>query len=346
MSEEIITENANSDQKPVEQSNLTVDGLIARRLGTLSKPPEANPPQEEGATEDAPEQGNPEPSTKEKDVLSNIDLESMSESELRDLSDKLGSRAVARFGELTARRKQAEEQIAALQAELQKRNEVSPLDVSNKVENNPYAAIDSVEKLQAKAKEVEDVIEWAEDMLFKSDHLSYNDIATMVDGKEMTKADIRNALQNARKARNKYLPAQLQELQSVDQRKNLKSAFEESARKELTWLSGEDNDLRKQYEAMINDPRLSQLEKAAPELAPQLSYILAHAANSIYGRKVLLTESKPKMTPPSSPAGNSASSDKPEGRSSKAVLDTKKRFAESGRPNDFIALRALQLSKR
>lgn len=346
MSEEIITENANSEQKPVEQSNLTVDGLIARRLGTPPKAPEANPPQEEGAPEDAPEQGNPEPSAKEKDVLSNIDLESMSESELRDLSDKLGSRAVARFGELTARRKQAEEQIAALQAELQKRNEANPLDVSTKVENNPYAAIDSVEKLQAKAKEVEDVIEWAEDMLFKSDHLSYNDIATMVDGKEMTKADIRNALQNARKARNKYLPAQLQELQSAGQRKHLKSAFEESARKELAWLNGEDNDLRKQYEAMINDPRLAQLEKAAPELAPQLSYILAHAANSMYGRKVLPTESKPKMTPPSSPTGNSASSDKPEARNSKTVLDTKKRFAESGRPNDFIALRALQLSKR
>lgn len=346
MSDEIITENANSDQKPVEQSNLTVDGLIARRLGELSKPSEAKPPSEEVVSEDSLEQENSDAPKKEKDVLSNLDLESMSESELRDLADKLGSRAVARFGELTAKRKQAEEQIATLQAELQKRNEVSPLDVNSKVENNPYASIDSVEKLQAKAKEVDDVIEWAEDMLFKSDHLSYNDIATMVDGKEMTKADIRNALQNARKARSKYLPAQLQELQSVGQRKNLRSAFEESARKELNWLSGEDNDLRKQYEAMISDPRLLQLEKAAPELAPQLPYILAHAANSMYGRKLLPTESKPKMTPPSSPAGNSASSDKPESRSSKATLDTKKRFAQSGRPSDFIALRALQLSKR
>ena len=44
--------------------------------------------------------------TEANDVLSNIDLDNLSEEELRDLSDKLGSRAVLRFGELTAKRKQ------------------------------------------------------------------------------------------------------------------------------------------------------------------------------------------------------------------------------------------------
>jgi hypothetical protein len=55
----------------------------------------------------------------EADVLSKeVDLDSMSEQELRELADKLGSRAVARFGELTAKRKHAEEQLTALRQEL------------------------------------------------------------------------------------------------------------------------------------------------------------------------------------------------------------------------------------
>ena len=38
--------------------------------------------------------------------------------ELRELADKLGSRAVARFGELTAKRKAAEEKLQQIEARL------------------------------------------------------------------------------------------------------------------------------------------------------------------------------------------------------------------------------------
>ena len=39
----------------------------------------------------------------------------MSESELKEMGQKLGTKAVARFGELTARRKQAEERMQAME---------------------------------------------------------------------------------------------------------------------------------------------------------------------------------------------------------------------------------------
>ena len=45
----------------------------------------------------------------------------MSEEDLRELADKLGSRAVARFGELTAKRKAAEERLASLEAKLKEK---------------------------------------------------------------------------------------------------------------------------------------------------------------------------------------------------------------------------------
>ena len=345
MSNEVTTEVADSDTKPVEKSNITVAELAARRLGVktpveapkATKEPKAEPEKE---AEKEPEQ------PKEKDVLSKFDLGEMSDVELRELSDKLGSRAVARFGELTAKRKQAEEQIAALQHELSKRNEVSPLEVKSS-EKNPYASLETLESLQAKSREVTEVIEWAEDKLDSADHLAHDDIVTTIDGKDMTKADIKAALKNARKAKDKFLPAQLQELQAREQRAQLKKSFDEGARKEIDWLNGEDNDTRKQYEAMLGDKRLAKLREADPDVAVQLDYILAHAANSMYGRKAIpLTESKPKITPPSSPASSNGSSEKPEARNSKAISETAKRFSSTGTVSDFAALRALQLSKR
>ena len=270
----------------------------------------------------------------------------MSESELRELAEKFNSRAIARYGELTAKRRQAEEQVALLQAELAKRSEVSPLEVKS-AEKNPYASLETVESLTAKASEVEEVIEWAEEKLDQSEHLAFDDIVTTIDGKEMTKADVKAALKNARKAKDKFLPAQLKELQAREQRAQLKKSFDEGARKELEWLNGEDNDTRKQYEAMLSDKRLVKLREADPDVAVQLDYILAHAANSMYGRKAIpLTETKPKITPPSSPASATGSSEKPEARVSKVISETAKRFSSTGNVNDFAALRALQLSKR
>lgn len=347
MSNEVTTEVADSAIKTVEKSNMTVDELVARRLGAkkapAEKPPEEQKPVEQPVEKEASKEVE---APKEKDVLSKFDLGEMSDQELRELSEKLGSRAVARFGELTAKRKQAEEQIAALQAELNKRSEKSPLDVET-TEKNPYSSIDTLENLQAKSKEVNEVIEWAEDKLDSADHLAHDDIVVTVDGKEMTKADVKAALKNARKARDKFLPSQLQELQAREQRSQLKKSFDEHARKELEWLNGDDNDVRKQYEAMMADKRLSKLLEADPDIAPQIPYILAHAANSMYGRKLIpQTEAKPKITPPSSPASATGISEKPEARSSKAVSEVAKRFSSTGSVSDFAALRALQLSRK
>ena len=345
MSNEVTTEVADSEIKPVEKSNITVAELAARRLGN-KKPVEAPKAIKDNQPEPEMEPKEETEKPKDKDVLSKFDLGEMSDVELRELSDKLGSRAVARFGELTAKRKQAEEQIAAIQHELAKRNEVSPLEVKSS-EKNPYASLETVEALTAKAHEVKEVIEWAEDKLDQADHLAHDDIVTTIDGKDMTKADIKAALKNARKAKDKFLPAQLQELQAREQRSQLKKTFDEGARKEIDWMSGDDNDTRKQYEAMIGDKRLQKVRDENPEIATQLDYILAHAANSMYGRKAIpLTENKPKITPPSSPASSNGSSEKPEARNSKAISETAKRFSSSGTVSDFAALRALQLSKR
>jgi hypothetical protein len=268
----------------------------------------------------------------------------MSEDDLRELSEKLGSRAVARFGELTAKRKAAEAKLKEMEAQLQNNN---PLE-TQEVANNPYESVDTLEGLQEKAKEVTEVIEWAEETLFNADGYGPEDVVTEVEGKELTKADVRKSLLNARKARDKFLPAQLQKVQRVQQSHQLKEAFDAQAEQELNWLQGEDNDVRKSYEAMIGDPRFNSLrEKADPEVAAQLNYLIAHAANSIYGRKpVKETPRNTTLTPPKTAGTAASQSEKTVGKSVKALKNLDQQFRQSGNKSDFITLRTLQLKNR
>jgi hypothetical protein len=218
-----------------------------------------------------------------------------------------------------------------------------------KVENNPYANISSMEDLGKKAQEVTDVVEWAEDILDRAEHLGFEDIAATVDGRELTKAQVKETLRNARKARDKFLPAQKKEIEAGIQRKGLRSAFEQQAVKELEWLATqEDNDMKRQFFAMLNDPRLKGMEEALPDVAPQLPYILAHAANSMFARKTIPMDSKPspKLTPPGSPSATAAAGDRTPSSGERNVKEVSKRLADTGSVSDFIALRAAQLSKR
>ena len=360
MSEEITTGVAEPVQSTTaEQSNnITMADFVNRRLGQQKEATQEEAPQVE-AQEEVTEQ--PSSETEEvlsqpegaeqteepkgsEDVLSQFDLDGMSEEDLKELSEKLGSRAVARYGELTAKRKAAEEQLKQLQSQLSEQN---PLD-SQEVDNNPYSNLESLNDLQDKAKEVNQVIEWAEDTLFNADGAGPNDEIAEVEGKSLTKAEVRASLLNARKARDKFLPAQLKSLQVVEQANQLEQAFDTKAKEELTWMEGEDNDLRKQYEAIIGDERFRKLrESAGPDVRPQLNYLMAHAANSIYGRQpVKGGVASPTLNPTRTGATGTSTSEKTVNKSTKALKDLSSRFKQSGDKGDFISLRTLQIKNR
>ena len=153
----------------------------------------------EEATEELTEE------TKAEDVLSQYNLDEMSEEDIKDLGQQLGSKAVLRFGELTARRKQAEERLEQLEAKLSdQKNDI--LKQQKPIENNPYSSLDTTEALQEKAQELNEIISWAEDTLFEADGYSAEDVVTEVEGKEVTKAQVRKSLLQARKARDTFLP--------------------------------------------------------------------------------------------------------------------------------------------
>ena len=362
MTDEIETANAEADQSSVDNNNISVEDFAMRRLGQLN--PEAEEPQEE-EVEETEEQETEEVTEEEaeesveteeadeeteesEDVLSQLDLDDMSEEDLRELADKLGSRAVARFGELTAKRKAAEERLASLEDKL--KETPNPLE-TKKVDNNPYSNLDSVDKLQDKAQEVEQVVEWAEDILFESDGYAADDIVTEIEGREWTKKDVRQALLKARKAQKTFLPDQLKKVQAQIEGEQFANSLADRAKKELTWLEGEDNDLRKQFEATVGDERFKQLKKVvkreAPEVAAQLDYWFAHATNSIYGRKPV-TERKTSavLNPPKSASPSASKPDKGMGRTAKALKELEARFKQTGSANDFANLRKFKMASR
>lgn len=358
MPNEVQTANAAAVQNAVaKNSNVSASEFFSSRVKAMTRPPvvqnsppkeeekPVEPPAEEAPKDEVPpevpEQKPEEASTEEtaKVLSKDYDLENMSEAELKELAQKLGSKAVARFGELTAKRKAAEEQLAALKAEMEK----APLEA--KVKDNPYAKIESPDELQAKYQEVNDVIEWAEDTLDKAEHLSFEDVVAQIDGKPLTKAQVKDYLKQSRKARDVYLPDQNKQIKLTEQRNTLRKTLEERAKLELPWLQGEDNDVRKQYEAMLKDERLKGVDKSLPDMAPQLPYLLAHAANSIYARKAVEAKPSVKLAPPSLATSSGGESNKPEARMGKALKDLSDSFSRKGSYKDFTKLRALQLSK-
>jgi len=361
MSNEVQSANAGADQKPVVK-NISSSELIAMRYKAMTEaqkaqkspdkpkeepkevvPSEPEAPKEEVRQEEPqPTPEEPKPNEEQKVLSKDVDLESMSEAELRELAQKLGSKAVARFGELTAKRKAAEEQLAALQAELAKRGQNQ---LEAKVKDNPYANIDNPDELKSKYQEVAEVIDWADDLLEKGEDLGADDVLTNVNGKDYTKREIKEALRKARKAKDVFLPDQDKQIKLSNERKAFKEALVDRAKTELPWLQGEDNDVRKQYEAMMSDERLKNIEKMLPDVAPQLPYLLAHAANSLYARRPVETKPTARLSPPSPVVSQSAESTKPETRQSKALKDLSDRFGKSGSYKDFKAIRALQHSK-
>ena len=339
MNNEINPGDSEPEQNSVD--NITPSDLINRR----SKDVEEVVAEENNVAESSNDiPSPPDPTT---DVLSNVDLDNMSETELKDISQKLGTKAVARFGELTARRKQAEERMQRMEQELEtlkKEKEKIPV-----VKDNPLKDITDPKKLQQHHESAREVIEWAEALLDDHEDYKSHDVVTEVDGREYTKSELKKTLRQSRDVVNKFVPAQAQELQKRATIANNTKAFQRKAVQEFDWMKDKNNATTKRYQAMVNDKRLADLHKTNPELSSQMPYILAHAANSMYGRKVITNTSpavaKTGIKPPASRTGSAATPERKTSTKSVAQKEVQERYKQSGTIDDFIALRTLQKSQ-
>ena len=336
------------DPKPVEKKVLTSAEWLQRRTQKPEKVEEKKPETEPEAKE-KPEEKAPE-KEEAKEVLSKeldksgIDLDSLSDEDITELAQKGKSGLLKRIAELTAKRKLAEERAAAAEAKLN--TPVDPLKTDRK-EKNPYSDVKTVEDLRVKTQDVEEVIEWAEDLLFQYDGAPADEPVTKVNGQDVTKAQVRKALKDAQKARKEFLPAQLKAIQAGESRKVQKAQMDELARKQLPWMEGE-NETQKEFQKLRSDPLFAEAAAKVPDLEPFLDYLAAHATNSVYGRKEiqLVEPAKIKATPPSNPGSNTAKGEAPEIRGSAKMKELQDRFKKSKSPADFQKLRAAQFATR
>ena len=358
MSEPESGSTATVQETVVKADNMSEGDFIQRRLagkGTAKAESEAETQKEAESTEKAqtPEAGGGAPKASEQDVLSKAksgNLDDLSEDELSQLAKSIGSKAVARYGELTAKRKAAEERVRLLEGELARRSDTTA-KATEEVKDNPFASIKDAAGLSEKAKQMKDVIEFAEMRLDDASDIGPDDIAATVDDKEYTKRQLRDMLRNARKARDEYLPDVERRIAVVENSKKLRITLNEQTRKEIPWLEDVNDERKKQYDAIIADPRLKKLEELAPDIAAQLPYFFAHASNSIYGRReISLSETtpgkKPTSRPPENPESGAVASRKPENVQNKQMSELQSKFKASGDKNDWLTLRTAQLSKR
>lgn len=348
MNSEINTGNSEPETNSVDNTITTSDFINSR-----SQPAEVQEEPKQVVThaektEEAKElevQESPEQvATEEKsaDVLSQVDLDNMSESELKEMGQKLGTKAVARFGELTARRKQAEERMQAMEQELHQLKQ-STAKAAPQVKDNPLQKIKSMNELQKHQSAAQEVIEWAEDLLDQHEDEKSSSVIAHVNNKDMTKAEIKQQLRHSRNIVNKYVPAQVATLQRRAEIVNQSAAFQRRALEEFDWIRDKSNPTSQKYNAMLKDKRIAALEKTNPEVSAQLPYILAHAANSMYGRKAI-DAGKAPISPPKSVGGSGAKAERKPSNLSASQKEVNQKFRSSGDINDFIALRTLQKS--
>lgn len=274
-----------------------------------------------------------------------LDIDKLSDDEIRAIAERIGKGAPKRISELIARAKSAEEKLAQMQTQGQKDD---PFEDALESDDNPYKDVTTVEDLNARYKDAVETIEWAEDKLLDAEDYSADDVVTEAGDEQFTKRQLREILRNAKKAKERHLPAQLQNLQKRQQMEALGEQLQQTARQELPWLKQKDNDLHQQYEMLVQDPRLKKAKELVPEFAPFANYLVAHAIESKFGKQQQSGQGKPqgkRMSPPSNPSNSGGQSSKPDKRNSKRLQELKSRYEQTGRASDLAALRAIQFSK-
>jgi hypothetical protein len=287
---------------------LSEEAFIARRMQSAEAPEteeteepesaEEEPENEDAdeASEDTEETTEDDDATEEPEAEGNqeIDLESLTPEQIQQLAKKGKSRLLQRIGELTAKNKALEDVARANAKPLPK-----------PIADNPFSSLKTREEVEAKIAELEKVAEDTDRIL--DDHEDYGaDDVIRLGNKEFTKKDIKTANRNARNALLKFLPAQQAEIVRSEQRKQMEAEYTAAIPLEIPEIADAESEVSKTYQSFIADPLVDEIKRSVPEIAPQIGWLLAHAARSIRMPKIKPKTSAPApgVIPKPRPAGN------------------------------------------
>jgi hypothetical protein len=303
---------------------------------------ESEPVAEESTDEEEPsEQSAEEPDESEQsespvqpsDVLSkfkDLDLDSLSEEESKELAKHLNASAIKRFGKLTAQK----HALLAENQELQAQVEQAPVPAEQPafLKDN---ALHNVNDINALGKEVENLntlIEWADEGM--ENEVDYDDSGNeyvVKDGdKTYTKADLRRIKANAKKILRKDAPARqawIKERQSSDQQ----------AVQTFDFLSdGESEDYK-----MFMQVKASPLYKPLVEHLPNSNFalgLMVEGLKAVKARQANAGQPKKLKKPTAPVASAEAGASKPRSEGSKrkkAIQAAHAKFEKSGNIADY-----------
>lgn len=346
--------DGNAGPEKTSDDNLGFAELVSLRAGATEEPDteettEGTEESEETETEETEEQSEEteEEETEEseddeeetEEEGQEVDLLDLTPEQIQELAKKGKSRLLKRVGQLTAEKNAMESRLAALEAQANQAPEV-PQD------SNPFRDIDSLEKIEAKRKELARTLETTDDLLDEHEGYGPDDIIT-VGEKQFTKRDIRKANKNARDALAKYLPAQAAHLHKLSQFEAAGKQFQERAKQEVPEIQDEESEIGKNFKALISDPLVDRVKREIPELGMQIEFILAHAARSIFGKKSASLKpgsgTKLKAKPPAFPGGSGTQKLMKSGDS--RIRELEARVDETGSIEDLVALRTEKHSR-
>jgi len=326
--------------------NISFEELVAQRIGlhTESENDSGNEDLEDdddmiNDDQEVEDQEDELPEEEPEEESEEIDLLDLTTEQIQELAKKGKSRLLHRVGELTAQKKALEEQ---LRSKLESQPQVDAIPA----EQNPFSSIETVADLQVQINEMTKVSKDTDHILDEHEDYGLDDIIVIGD-REFTKREIKKANRNSKESLVKFIPAQHAELVKREQRVVLENHLTSLIPQEIPEFADEESPLVKQFQAMMADPLVAQVKLRVPDLAPQLAYLLAHAAKSM--QRTAKAANRAKTAEPSrskvsgTPLGVGAAKSTP--KSARKVADQlDQKFQKSHSESDWIAARVARLS--
>lgn len=360
ITEEVVSESSENSveiETPVD-GNISVaefaDQLMKRKEGEGTEPEttieeidetteEAVDPMQVSEVEDTQsaeeteEEDESSPPPQPSDVLSkfNIDLDSLSEDESRDLAKALNASAVKRFGTLTRQKKELQAENEALQEKAKQAEESVP----SYLQDNALSDITDENGLIEKVEQFNDLIEWVDENL--DNEVQYdengNEFIAKNGDQTFTKADLKKFKADAKRMLRKDVPSRnawLAERKQAD----------ELASQTFDFLGNPESNEYKLFMEVKGSPMYEPLRK----LMPNANYAMGLMVMGYEAiNKKAETKSKSPPKPKAPVASTEAGTSRPKSSQSmklKAVEAAKKKYESSGSMADYTQYLKLKKS--
>jgi hypothetical protein len=274
-----------------------------------------------------------EPPVQPSDVLSkfkDLDLDSLSEEESKELAKHLNASAIKRFGKLTAQKKA----LLAENQELQQQVEQAPVPAEQPafLKDNALHNVSDVNALTKEVENLNTLIEWADEGM--ENEVEYDDAGNEYVVKDAdktyTKADLRRIKANAKKILRKDAPAReawIKERQASDQQ----------AVQTFDFLSDGESDDYKMFMQVKQSPLYKPLVDHLPNSNFALG-LMVEGLKAVKAKQANASQPKKLKKPTAPVASTEAGASKPRSEGSKhkkAVQAAHAKFEKSGNIADY-----------